>query len=262
MKRVRKKVKIKKLFLLLFFTPSILYSMESRDRIDFFSKNYTPIELQKYILQLGIQNIFKRSENFGEIVPEVSCLLKNVLPINKDIRLLKNELIQYFFEETGKHFDCDINAYNNIDQTEIDKKLEEALVNEPNKENLIQAIQAILAGANPNHIFLNENKLERSVLGWAVLYPSVELTLLLLLKGAHINFQNRFGYTPLMQAVSKAAHNEDAEKIVKVLLDFGADVGLNATDKETALDKAIKTGNISIIKMLEKAAIESKEKAN
>ncbi len=71
---------------------------------------------------------------------------------------------------------------------------------------------------------------------------------LLIAKKAKVDVANEFGSTPLAEAVKLA----DA-RMVKTLLDAGAEAEGANQDGETALMLAIKTGEMPIVEMLIKA---------
>ena len=79
-------------------------------------------------------------------------------------------------------------------------------------------------------------------------YGSPELLRLMLRAGANVNARDGRGMTPLMLAV--AAENQDP-RVVKMLLDAGAERGVASIAGETAFDWACKYGNPAILKLLD-----------
>jgi len=83
---------------------------------------------------------------------------------------------------------------------------------------------------------------------WAIYHVDYDLLSALIAKKAMLNVRNDFGSTPIAQA----AELGDA-RMVKMLLDAGAEPeGINA-DGQSALMLAIKTGEISVVELLVKA---------
>lgn len=243
------KQKVRKLFLLIWLVQlSFLSSLQAMGDIsrDYFSDDYLPVELQKHILKLAMQGVFQDNAKFADNMERASELLKNVLPVKKGFRLFKNDLVKSFLELASESLRT---KYSNLKQAEKNEELKQALIGEKNEENLSKGVQAVISGADPNLCidFLVDFEAPRPALGWAILWPSRELTTLLLIKGANIDFQNVNGYTALMQAVSK-----NYVDIVKILLDHKANTMLENDDKETALTIAENKGYKSIAEMLSK----------
>ena len=98
---------------------------------------------------------------------------------------------------------------------------------------------------------VNELSSDLSRLGFTWLIPfldvegRLEMARLLLEKGAHVNDQDKFSWTPLMIA-SRSGHAD----IVRVLLDAGADVNAKTGTGYTALMAAAKQGHAEIVKLL------------
>lgn len=72
-----------------------------------------------------------------------------------------------------------------------------------------------------------------SILSEAVANRSVEIVKLLLEYGANVNFKDCNNITPLMRAI--VDHNKDKEKIVKLLLEYDANVNAQANHGYTSL---------------------------
>lgn len=244
-------LKVKKLILFLFLIrATYFYCMESQDSIetDFFTNDSLPIELHKNIILMAIEDIFQKNEDYEDITKEAMSLLKNLLPANKAIRALKNELLQYFLEQIREYLGIQEEDYSQLDIDQKNEKLREALIIEVNKINLPQAINAVFAGANPNLCVDSGINTSRCALSWAAALSCPELVIFLLIKGANIDFKNINERTPLMIAI-----DNDAEDAVKILLDFGADIMAKDIHHQTALDIAQQKGNPSIIRMLEES---------
>lgn len=241
--------KVKKLILFLFLgQANTFHCMENKNssETDFFTNEYLPIELQKYIFQIAIDDIFKKNKNYDEIAQNVMHLLKNLLPVNKAIRSLKNDLLQYFAEQIREHLEIEEKDYSELDIDQKNEKLREALIGNANKINLSQAVNAILAGADPNLCVDSGMNTNRCALSWAAVLSYPELVIFLLIKRADIDFKNINERTPLMIAV-----DNDDEEIVRILLNFGADIYAKDIHDQTALDIAKEKGTQSIIRMLE-----------
>src|SRR5215510_7798915 len=79
-------------------------------------------------------------------------------------------------------------------------------------------------------------------INWAVFRVDYELIQALITKKANLNVRNEFGLTPIAQA----AELGDA-RIVKMLLDAGAEPEGPNPDGQTALMSAIKTGETAVV---------------
>lgn len=89
-----------------------------------------------------------------------------------------------------------------------------------------------------------QSRLDRKLLLQAADASVADLQVLIT-QGAHVNVQDRFGVTPLMQAV--IGNNRSA---VRALLAAGADVNLRNLRGDTALDLAQQLGRIDIERLL------------
>src|SRR4029434_7018334 len=83
---------------------------------------------------------------------------------------------------------------------------------------------------------------------WAIYRVDYELLSALITRKANLNVRNEFGSTPIAQA----AELGDG-RMVKMLLDAGAEPEGANPDGQTALMLAIKTGETAVVDMLLKA---------
>ncbi|NUM89141.1 MAG: ankyrin repeat domain-containing protein, partial [Bdellovibrionales bacterium] len=102
--------------------------------------------------------------------------------------------------------------------------------------------ERLRGGANPNVV----NSLGNSPLGVAAAYGRRELVGLLVGHGANLNFQNRFGDTPLMNACLEAGHLDTAV----FLLQAGANPNLRKANGGTALTTSGWYGHTAIVERL------------
>lgn len=86
---------------------------------------------------------------------------------------------------------------------------------------------------------------------------NTEIIKLYLNAGANVNIRDNKRQTPLMLAIFEDAPNL---AIIKLLLDSGADVRAANVYRQTALNHARKSGHFAIVKLLEDAEKEQKEK--
>lgn len=84
-----------------------------------------------------------------------------------------------------------------------------------------------------------------TALSWAILKNDPEMVMYLISKGADVNMKGAGGMTPLMQTVSLWSENTvpgNKEKIIRLLLDNGADLSVKNNRGNTAYDEAVKAG--------------------
>ena len=90
---------------------------------------------------------------------------------------------------------------------------------------------------------------ERDGALWATLVRDDPcMTTVLLKAGADVNLRDRYGYTPLMEAVRYKAFEN-----VKALMAAGADVSARASNGETALSIAMREHDKRIIELLKQS---------
>ena len=90
-----------------------------------------------------------------------------------------------------------------------------------------------------------DNKFKNSPLQVGLLTAQLEMTRLLIAKGADVNQKQALGFTPL-QEPSLAGN----ERLIEVLLAAGADLNARADDGRTALDEAIRGKHDGAVKLL------------
>ena len=88
---------------------------------------------------------------------------------------------------------------------------------------------------------------------WAASFAQTDIFRLLILRGARINVTDKYGNTPLIAAACQcaAATLNSVYNVVKMLLDYGADVNARNRDGQTALMEASgMTGAAEILELL------------
>lgn len=109
---------------------------------------------------------------------------------------------------------------NNNSTTTANTNLIQAII----CEDLPKVVQALNDGANPNHIF-NQNNTPLLIATWRNYYSIIKV---LLENGASVNQANQFNYTPLHYAAEKCDL-----KTINLLLQSGADVSRLNKSNET-----------------------------
>jgi len=114
------------------------------------------------------------------------------------------------------------------------------------QEDLYQEIVKMLLNAGANVNEKNIGSEDTALMGAAILY-NVEIVTILLQNHANPNMPNRQKETPLMWAARRSC---PSIKMLKMLLEFGADPNIQAKDGKTALDHAQFYENQEVIGLL------------
>lgn len=179
-------------------------------------------------------------------IPMVKLLLENGVPI--DVPSLKNQTALWFASCYG-HVDMvklllehkanvEIAATDNKLPTDTIHPLSVAIIN---REMPIVRL-LIEHGANPNARSAGTNCTPLSL---AIVNHNYEAAEFLLKNGAHVDAVDSSGYTSLIEAVEKGRI-----ALVRLLLEYGADINHQANDQFTALYAAIMGEQDKIIKFL------------
>ncbi|XP_044726605.1 putative ankyrin repeat protein RF_0381 isoform X3 [Chrysoperla carnea] len=104
----------------------------------------------------------------------------------------------------------------------------------------------LTSGSEVNSKTYNYKNSSNTPLHFAVINDDIEIIKMLLVRGANINTQNRFGQTPL----HKAIENNDQVEIIELLLKHKADINAEDECRKTPLFKAIENKNLKITKLL------------
>ncbi|KAF2461003.1 proteasome regulatory particle subunit [Lineolata rhizophorae] len=115
----------------------------------------------------------------------------------------------------------------------------------PGKERVSSVVESLI-NANPK-LANRRDEDDRLPLHWAVSYNRLPIVQLLVqTKGFEIDAQDGVGWTPLMMAVSL----KDADEILDLLLQRGADVNMKNNNGQTALHFTASKNNLDAAKKL------------
>ncbi|QSZ42184.1 DUF4062 domain-containing protein [Sulfurimonas aquatica] len=198
----------------------------------------------EYLIDAGAKVNMNNPKNWSPLILAAengnTILVKRFLEEGIDVNIINNGYTPLLKaaqnqNKSAAYETCKILLENGADVNAVEKdhdsveeiESKKLAINDIDEFSLIKSI--LIEEDDSDYDLANIESMHSSSLSYAVLFENVELVKILLEYGADVNHQNKLGDTPL-----KYLCNNDNVKILKMLLDKGADLfEIDKNDKDT-----------------------------